>query len=290
VILANGALTVTGTTYTGIVPVQAHSSGTQKGANADYRWNVVVNGAVEFGQPLTPYAALGDSYSSGQLPPLLPGGEACSRSSLSYAVDYDPIADVLACSGATINNIRDDQVPLVPTRARLVTITAGGNDTSIFLQLINCVTGSATFTDCASQYKIADFSDLEPRLVALYKAVHEQAPKAQIYVMGYPDAFPATPQASCPGLGAGGYLKVYGTDAPYFYALVQELDRVVKRAAAASGTAHYVTPFSGHDVCSTDSYFMPLDTPSALEKLHPNAAGHMALAQLLQDAAGPPPD
>ena len=71
--------------------------------------------------------------------------------------------------------------------------------------------------------------------------------------------------------------------------MIQELNRVVKRAAAASGFAHYVEPFSGHDVCGSDSYFMPLDTPSALEKLHPNVAGHAELARLLRAAAGPSP-
>jgi lysophospholipase L1-like esterase len=284
-----GTLAVTGTTYTGIVAVGGHSAGTTKGTQADYTWNVALTGSIEFGLPVSTYVALGDSYSSGQLQPLLPGGAACSRSSLSYAIDYDPLADVLACSGATIGNIRADQVPLIPSTTRLVTVTAGGNDTGIYYKLINCVTGSATFIDCKSQYQLANFSTLQPQLVGLYQAIHDRAPKAQLYVMGYPDAFPATPQKDCPGLGAGSYLKVYGTDAPYFYGLVQELNRVVKRAAAASGVAHYVEPFSGHDVCSSDSYFMPLDTPTVIEKLHPNSAGHAAWAQLLRDAAGAPP-
>jgi hypothetical protein len=92
------------------------------------------------------------------------------------------------------------------------------------------VTGSATLIDCTSQYHVADFSELQPQLVGLYQAIHDRAPKAQLYVMGYPDAFPATPQKDCPGLGAGSYLKVYGTDAPYFYGLVQQINRVAKRA------------------------------------------------------------
>ncbi len=286
---ATGVLANTAGVYTGSVPVAAHSAGSKAGPDANYKWNVVVNGVIDFGQPAALYTALGDSYSAGQLPPFLPGGEACARSSLSYALDYDSTANVLACSGATINNVLNDQVPLIPETTQLVTVTAGGNDTTILLQLENCVAGSATLIDCKSQYHFADFSTLGPRLVALYKAIHEKVPKARLYVMGYPNAFPSAPRTECPGLGVGGYLKVYGTDAPYFYGLIQELNRVVKQAAAASGFAHYVEPFSGHDVCSSDSYFMPLDTPSALEKLHPNAAGHAELSHLLREAAGPSP-
>ena len=211
---ATGVLQKTGSLYTGTVAVAAQSAGSKPGTDADYKWNVVVNGVIDFGQPAAVYTALGDSYSAGQLQPFLPGGEGCARSSLSYAIDYDPGANVLACSGATINNVLADQVPSIPEATKLVTVTAGGNDTTILLQLENCVAGSATLIDCKSQYQFVDFSTLEPRLVALYRAIHEKVPKARLYVMGYPDAFPATPQTECPGLGAGGYLKVYGTDAP----------------------------------------------------------------------------
>jgi hypothetical protein len=62
----DGALAVTGTTYTGIVAVGAHSAGTTNEAQADYGWNVALSGSIEFGLPVSTYVALGDSYSSGQ--------------------------------------------------------------------------------------------------------------------------------------------------------------------------------------------------------------------------------
>ncbi len=82
------------------------------------------------------YVALGDSYSSGNgLVPALPGSGLCARSHAAYpeivarTLGFTHLT-FLACSGATIAVVRAQALRVRSDlrRARLVTLSAGGND------------------------------------------------------------------------------------------------------------------------------------------------------------------
>ena len=139
-----------------------------------------------------------------------------------------------------------------------------------------------------------DFASLKSRLIALYGAIHARAPQARIIVFGYPLALPPTAPSGCAGLYLPGTpIGYYPRDVPYFYRLLTTLNDTVHQAAQASPSTTFVSPdliFAGHDVCSSSTYFFPLNDLNGAESLHPNAQGHAELASLLRRAAGPPPD
>jgi lysophospholipase L1-like esterase len=240
------------------------------------------------------YVALGDSYSAGQIPPFVPGGDACKRSTRAYAYLYDKHVAFAACSGAQIANVLDEQISFVQRSTKLVTITIGGNDTGIFGTLILCLTKSFSLFRCENAYPAPNFAVLHTRLVSLYKAIHDRAPTARLFVFGYPNALPPKAPSNCPGLFlANPRIGVFASDVPYFYKLVTTLNDTVHRAAQDSGVATFISPdliFAGHDVCSKSSYFFPLDALNAFQTLHPTAEGYTQLASILRRAAGPPPD
>jgi lysophospholipase L1-like esterase len=119
------------------------------------------------------YIALGDSYSSGDgLAPYVAGSGSCDRSPEAYPnlaakrLRIDSLL-FLACSGATIDQIKGQLASTPPSelrRATLTTVTAGGNDlplsglikscigevTSITSSTFTYVSGVSSATLCAS--------------------------------------------------------------------------------------------------------------------------------------------
>lgn len=228
------------------------------------------------------------------MPPFVPGGDACSRSTLSYAYLYDKNVAFSACSGAKIADVLSTQLLFLHKTTKLVTITIGGNDTGIIGSLIACLGKSVSAHRCANASPPPDFAGLKSRLIALYAALHTQAPDARIFVFGYPLVLPPTAPSACAGLYLPGTrIGIFPSDVPYFYGLLTMLNDTVHQAAQASPGVTFVSPdliFSGHDVCAPSPFFFPLDVINARETLHPNAQGHAELASLLHRAAGPPPD
>jgi len=240
------------------------------------------------------YVALGDSFSSGQAPPLVPGGEGCFRSKYGYPVQYDPKAAFVACSGAKIDVVRDTQLPALSRATKLVTVTVGGNDSPLFDKINQCL-AQELFLKC-QDLKPLDFGDLRARLVALYRAIRERSPAARIFVLEYPIPVPAkVPDSPCPELFVPGAPTGLRLEAPYFHAQMERLNAVVKAAVAASGVARFVptqNAFEGKDVCSPDSLFFAVGVYNGdyERSLHPSRAGQAVMARLLRAAAGPPPE
>ena len=71
-----------------------------------------------------------------------------------------------------------------------VTFTMGGNDVGFADRIFDCVFGSTYLGSKELERQIAlvfnNIGDTEKKLTDFYKAVHEKAPNAQIYVAGYP--------------------------------------------------------------------------------------------------------
>lgn len=171
------------------------------------------------------YAALGDSYSSGEgLPPYMnPAdwfGSGCHRSFAAYANQVRlpgssaPLAerpdaefDFFACSGATTDNIRPDGEPLsdeppqmnsghaIDASRDLITISIGGNDAQFLKVFIYCI----LLADCRTHQPFQPHSeltltDVAPLLVDyaglkvadIHRRLRSAAPSATIVVLGYP--------------------------------------------------------------------------------------------------------
>jgi len=249
----------------------------------------------------SPYVALGDSYSSaaGVYPQVLTAPSACSRSQLNYAEDIvagthpQSFTDV-TCSGARTSDFFSSQtkagVPpqldAVDKSTRLVTMTIGGNDESVFSNsFFGCVAvdkGHLYGDPCQQKYG-STFTDLiktqtYPNLVRTLSAVRAKAPRATIVILGYPQILPPVGVPACYPV-----MPISMGDVPWLVNQQLVLNDAVRRAAAATG-ARYVdtyTPSAGHDACTPvgTRWLEPLVAPINAFPVHPNATGEAVMAQ-----------
>lgn len=225
--------------------------------------------------PLTPnrgrYAALGDSYAAGVGNPSLKNSGTAGRSAAAYPVllaDGVNKVTFLAVSGATTARVATDQVPQIPRGVEQVTLTVGGNDVG-FSQVVGACTTS-TFQACA--LAVNDASARIPGMMAgladLIDEIEEQAPRAEIYVTGYPILFQA------PGVYCGPEIAVVD-------AANAQLNAAIETVATSSGATYVdvASEFEGHGICSADSWILRAGSPAPL---HPTAAGQQAYADAVE--------
>jgi lysophospholipase L1-like esterase len=236
----------------------------------------------------TVLAALGDSYSSGEgNPPFDPAADGCDRSAQAWpllaAADLGWRAANLACSGAQTNDVvtsfkgqpaQTDALAKLRPRPDVVTITIGGNDAG-FAKVL----GTCFVTDCAGVIPAAEtaiLTVLPDRLADTYSAVEAAAPRAKLVVVGYPRLFPAhqSEVTGCPWL----------TDAERrgLNAAAKLLNGVIAVEAWLAG-AKYVDvsrTLEGHELCTSDSWLVPLTAPSGAA--HPTAEGQQAIADKVE--------
>ncbi|MCW2866821.1 MAG: sle, partial [Marmoricola sp.] len=196
----------------------------------------------------SPYVALGDSYSSGAgiMPQVVGAPATCSRSQLNYAhriaeVTHPRVFRDVTCSGAKTSDFFSSQAAGVPPqlravtkRTRLVTMSIGGNDESVFTSsFFGCAQltpTNPTGNPCQTRYG-STFVDLirtktYPHLVHALRAVRHRAPHATVVILGYPQILPPTGSPACTavtGIAVG--------DVPWLVAQEKTLNRVVRRAA-----------------------------------------------------------
>jgi lysophospholipase L1-like esterase len=220
------------------------------------------------------YVALGDSYSSGVGAGDYTGG-SCRRSSHAYsalwAAEHSPASyRSAACSGATTASVLSGQLSAVTSDTTFVTITIGGNDVGFSTVLKTCLTRSST--ECAD---IVDKGEdiarrlLPARLDRVYDGISSRAPAARVLVLTYPDLYRANGSARCNGMSALAQGKLREGTAV--------LDKVVAEAAARNGrklgdARRY---FRGHELCTQDSWFTPIDASHLSDAFHPTAEGHL---------------
>jgi lysophospholipase L1-like esterase len=241
------------------------------------------------------YVALGDSYAAGYgLPgPTDPASVACARSSLAYPQllrHFRNLRDVtfVACSGATTFDVQNDQLSVLSEDTTTVTLTVGGNDAGfaslVCLQDASCDAAAIQQRAAAALAALAGgpaaigaTGDPVVSLASLLAQIHARAPRATIFVTGYPELFGTAP-------------TLYGTDTACpvplgFRLLVNELAvqlntviRATARAARQSGIkVVYVSVtklFDGHGLCDTRA-------PLISTVLHPTVAGQLAYAAAL---------
>lgn len=252
-------------------------------------------------EPLVPYVALGDSYSSGEGNGPFDG--RCHRAQridsayprmLPSLVGYLSTPIFRACTGATIADVvqrpqpkRGDQLAqleYVTPSAGLVTLTIGGNDLGFKSIVVHCLLpGSCSGGGFARRIE-AGLETIGARLAAAYVAVRERMdPDGQLVVAGYPRLFVDDERADCKHF-------ISESDAKWINSMALKGDRRIAEAVRAArrqaGNVSYVDVserFAGHELCSEHPWLYGIKP--ALEgglikgSYHPRKEGQEAYAK-----------
>ncbi|WP_117211991.1 SGNH/GDSL hydrolase family protein [Allorhizocola rhizosphaerae] len=245
------------------------------------------------------YVALGDSSAAG--PGILPQLtlDPCWRSARNYPHVAASLLGVavlrdVTCSGAKTDHMTQSQSGVPPQfdaltpDTTLVTLSIGGNDTSLIALGESCVRLNPFDRPCYYD-NVVDGVDLvnqridayAPKLRAVLAGIRARAPQARVFVVGY-------------GLyvrrnGCWPVQPLLPIDANYVQSKVDYLNQLTAREAAAAG-ATYVdirTPGAGHDTCAlaTDRWLEGFVPTSIAAPLHPNANGMRAFGHIVAAAA-----
>jgi lysophospholipase L1-like esterase len=247
------------------------------------------------------YVALGDSAASGPLIPLpdlsMPG---CFRSTANYPKLAArqlglPITDV-TCSGADTGDMTSPQETDLGTAppqfdalgadTTVVTLQIGGNDAGLVGLAESCLNllPQPFGTSCADENTAGGgdvygerIAGVGPKAAAVLDGIHARAPGARVFVVGYTTYLPPN--------GCYPRVQVWGKDANYVQAKIDQLNQALADAATAHG-ASYVdirTPGVGHDVCKSGSvrWVEPFVPGNLAAPLHPNARGMQGMAQVV---------
>ena len=270
--------------------------------------------------PQGPYVALGDSYTSGtDIPDQVGSPAGCDRSDRNYPtllarhfkLAAGEVHDV-SCSGATIadlsasqntsSGVNPAQLSVLTSSTRLVTLGIGGNDLDFSGVLTRCVEMDAPgtildllrnaqsgSTPCRSYYTDGGTDQIRQKiqtvqtgLAAALARIHRLAPRARVFVVGYPDLLPADGAAGC-----SNSLAITPGDVAYLDGEELQLNSMLRQQAAAAHDTFVdtYTPSLGHDACSAAStrWIEPLLTRAAAP-LHPNAFGQQGIADAVERA------
>jgi lysophospholipase L1-like esterase len=229
----------------------------------------------------------------------------------------------VSCSGATIadlsaaqstnDGVNPPQMSALSARTRLVTVGIGGNDIDFIGLIKRCVSagvayfasgsggGSSSGTGggknllgdapCRVQYVSGDSDEVrqqtgtaERKLSRTLGEVKRRAPRARIYVVGYPAILPAD------GHGCGRELGLAPGDVSFLREKEQQLNAMLRRRAEAAGASYVDTykPSEGHDACSASAtrWIEPLLPTSPAASVHPNERGERGMADAVLDAMG----
>lgn len=261
-----------------------------------------------------PYVALGDSYTSGpNVPPQTGTPAGCARSGANYpalvaaglhlaGADFRDVS----CSGArttdlesaqrTADGTNPPQLDALGPGTRLVTLGIGGNDAGVMDVLARCAVAGLRGTllgagradeGCRSAYA-ADGGgpdDVQRRVdaagdgvAAVLAEIRRRAPRAAVYVVGYPSLLPADPAGCAASAGAA----FTPGDTVFLREKQQQLDAVLRERAAAAGAEFVDTAAAsaGHDMCAGESerWVEPFLPAPGAAPLHPNAQGERGMA------------
>jgi hypothetical protein len=254
------------------------------------------------------YVALGDSYTSAPL--VLPHDttwvpQDCGQSVLNYphlvarAIRATSFVDV-SCGGATLDNLTKPQglpaggrnrpqLDAVGPDTDVVTLGMGGNDVGFVGVATDCIRlllpplqpGCTPATaGTPADPVLQKIQRPEAELGEALERIHAKAPRAAVFVVGYPAALPDDGVACWP------YLPITQDDLPWLLARFRDMNAMLARGAAAHG-ATYVDIYTssiGHDACKlpplawvNGAVLVPPSFPA-----HPNQLGQ---AQASYDVA-----
>ncbi|MFD5552558.1 SGNH/GDSL hydrolase family protein [Streptomyces sp. NPDC127068] len=218
------------------------------------------------------YAALGDSYASGVgAGSYLSSSGACKRSTKAYpqlwaAAQAPSSFAFVACSGARTDEVLASQLAALGPGTGLVSLSVGGNDAGFADVMTTCVLHSeATCVARVNQARAYVTSTLPGKLDRTYAAVRDEAPSARVVVTGYPRFY---------RLNGTCVVGLSERERSAINAASDHLNTVISGRAAAAGFrfADVRGAFTGHEICSGDSWLHSVALP-VLHSYHPTAAG-----------------
>lgn len=219
------------------------------------------------------YVALGDSYSSGVGAGNYDSGSGnCKRSTRAYpalwaAANSPASFSFTACSGARTGDVVANQLGPLNSGTGLVSLSVGGNDAGFADVMTTCVLQSeANCVARVNQAKAYVDSTLPGQLDRVYSAIKGKAPSARVVVLGYPRFYKLG--GSClAGLTEGERRAINGA--------ADHLNTATAKRAADHGFTFgdVTTTFSGHEICSGDSWLHSVNLGNIGESYHPTAAG-----------------
>ncbi|WP_059009375.1 SGNH/GDSL hydrolase family protein [Streptomyces specialis] len=243
------------------------------------------------------YVALGDSYASlGSASTHYTDPETgCVRATDNYpsrlAEELDPaVFTDVTCAGAVTDGVLSSQLAALTPDTDLVTLTIGGNDIGFGSIAAVCGTDSITnplgspckqrFTSGGTDQLADRIAATAPKLDAVLAGIREQAPHAEIVVVGYLRILP-------PALGCWPIVPISVGDVPYLDGVQTRLNTMIGDRAAAAG-ATFVNPgeTTGHDACQLLPWRKWVEGPFPLldaAPMHPTAAGQAHVAALVSD-------
>jgi lysophospholipase L1-like esterase len=243
-------------------------------------------------EPALNYVALGDSFSSGHGASFSYVDNSCRRSDSAYPKQFFDLDKAIAgpsvatfvnkaCTGAKVADVLNDQLDALQPDTTLVTITIGGNDLNFAPVATTCVLGTSGECDAAlNKLNLQDTSQLDDSIHDLLGKITERAPRADVFLLGYPIIF-AT--GDCGALGISEQNRDLMTTIQTRFN--GELQDAVKGVSARVGFLETDSGFVGHRVCDSESWInsvtdaiFKLDAGAAY---HPNANGHNAIASKL---------
>lgn len=179
----------------------------------------------------------------------------------------------------------------------MVTLTAGGNDVGFADVMGYCAERRRVAADpapCRDRFRgTVDAairrvgqggSGTDNNLPVLYAAVRERAPRAEVFVLGYPRFFRAEPQNSCSF--DGGTRQFTVGDMLWINEETRKLNSLIEADAGAAGL-HYVdvyNAFEGHELCTGTPHLNGIEAGTR-GAFHPNVEGHADLAAVLEKSS-----
>jgi lysophospholipase L1-like esterase len=222
------------------------------------------------------YVALGDSYAAG----VGSGGSGeCRRSASAHPSlwndAHSPAAfRFVACSGATTQDVLDEQVASLSSVTTLVTLTVGGNDIGFADVMTTCTLSSDQgCEDAVAAAGEVIRTELPGRLERLLAAVDAKAPIARVVLLGYPRLFES---GDC----------VSGTSPAKRAAVNSGADALATTTAAAAAAAGVAfvdvrEAFTGHGICGADPWLHAITLPVG-DSYHPNRDGQIGYLRALE--------
>jgi lysophospholipase L1-like esterase len=218
------------------------------------------------------YVALGDSYSSGVgAGSYTSESGGCKRSTRAYpalwaAANAPSSFSFTACSGARTGDVLANQLGPLNSSTGLVSISVGGNDAGFADVMTTCILYSeSTCLGRVAEARSYLSTTLPGKLDQVYSAIESRAPSAQVVVLGYPRLYKLN--GSCiAGLSE--------TERAALNAASDDLNTTTAKRAAdhGFGFGDVTTTFTGHEICSGDSWLHSLTWPVD-NSYHPTASG-----------------
>ncbi len=204
----------------------------------------------------------------------------------------------VSCSGAETTDMANSQgvtpgpnppqFNALSADTDIVTLGIGGNDIGFSSIVTDCIallpiSGSV----CESDYVRNGVDEITnriaataPKVATVIQGIRARAPRARIYVVGYPAILPES------GGGCSPSLPLSNADLPWLRAKNKELNSMLAAQAAANGVRYVdvYTPGIGHDACQDNGVrWVEGIIPRLLQAapVHPNATGMAGVASVV---------